>query len=115
MQAAPQGVMRIDSHLSARERAERHWTAQTPENRRARRLRNRRDRIAEAQFGTVIVGALLASVTWPTWWGPGLMIAGVIVPALIGGWLDEYRPIGHRHPGSHDLAIAVRLDQGEAQ
>ena len=116
MQAAPQDVVRIDSRLSARERAERHWTAQTPENRQHHRQARRKARAVDAQLVGLAVGGLVTALTYPSWIGPLLIVAGFVVPALTGAWLDTYRPIGgRRHPGSHDLAIAVRLDQGEAQ
>ena len=111
-------VVTIDSHRTAQERAITRWAGQTPGNRQRRRQMVRRHRIIDVQLSLAFLGAIVAAFTLPSWWGPGLMLAGWVVPALVGAWLDTYRPIGRlpsRRPRLNSLAIAIRLDQGENQ
>ncbi len=115
MNVAPRSssLVVIDTRPTAREEAERRWAGQTPANRLHRRQQARRNRVVDVQLGSVFVASLIAAATMPSWWGPGLMIAAWVAPALTGAWLDTYRPIGHYRPGSHDLVIALQLDPQE--
>ncbi len=116
MQTAPSRGVATDAEPTASARAAVRWSGQEPDN-GLRHLRHRRRlRIVDAQLAAVFAASLLAALTLPSWWGPGLMIAGWIVPALAGAWLDTYRPAGvprRRRSTRTDFAIAIaRLDRG---
>jgi hypothetical protein len=109
-------VRSIDSYLPARDRAERRWAPQTPANRLHRRQQARRRHVVDAQIAGLFLGALIAALILPSWWAVLAVLAGYVVPALTGAWLDTYRPVGRAHrPRPLDLAIATQLNQGETE
>ena len=114
MQTAPRGVVKTEHRPTASAEAAARWAGQEPSNWLRALQRRRRIRIIDVQLSSVFTAGLIAALTLPSWWGPALMIAGWIVPALAGAWLDTYRPIGGRRPANRtDFAIAIaRLDQG---
>lgn len=114
MQTAPEGVVKIDSRIPARKRAERLWAPQAPANRVHRRRPQRKSRVATAQLVGTFVGGAVFAFTPHSMVGIYLTIVGYVAPAVIGGWLDAHRPIGRpRNPGRHDLAVALQLDPQE--
>ena len=106
MTAVPSRAVSIDQ--SARDIAQATWAPQIPANRRRRQQLARRRRTVDVQLALIAIGGLVFALTFPSWLGVILIVAGWIVPALVAAWLDTYRPI-------NAAAIDMCLDQGAAQ
>ena len=116
MTTAPARVQHLKTPASARVRAEARWASQHPVNRRHRRQQRRRARVVEVQLLGIFLGALVFALTAPSWLGIVLIVAGYVLPALVGAWIDTYRPLGRlRRPLRNSLAITIHLDHGAAQ